>query len=87
MELNSEIIGSKRFSGNVGVVKYFPSWRKRKTFVGVNLDTWNMLCECQDGLQISNPTSGRVHNLVLQLRANAGYLCNIKMDYSNFIGL
>lgn len=64
---------AKGFGGSIGIVKYFPSWWKGKTFVGATLDTWNMWTEWQDGLQTPNPTSGTTYNLVIQPWMNVGY--------------
>lgn len=64
---------AKGFGGSIGIIKYFPSWWKGKTFVGATLDTWNMWTEWKDGLQTPNPTSGTTYNLVIQPWMNVGY--------------
>lgn len=64
---------AKGFGGSIGIIKYFSSWWKGKTFVGATLDTWNMWTEWKDGLQTPNPTSGTTYNLVIQPWMNVGY--------------
>ena len=80
---------AKGFGGSIGIVKYFPSWWKGKTFVGATIDNWNMWTQWQDGLQTPNPTTGTTYNFVIQPWMNVGYQYPItsKWNVATSIGI